>query len=867
MRSVVIFSVISLVYLTKTVDSKIFERCELAKVLKSNHGLSNHEAAMFTCIAERQSNLDSSAVGSSWGAQFHGLFQLSDEYWCSAPSKGYVCGVTCDKFRDDDIRDDFTCARYSVYDEHQRLSGDGFNAWPSNSYCKTNIYEYLSCLNGDTSNFIGSSSSSINRPTTKTNQWWSSSQRPVQPQQQQGRTKVYDNCELAQDLAYKHDIPMDQVATWVCIAYHESRYNTSAVGHLNWDGSGDHGLFQISDLFWCGPGKACGLSCDDLHDDDIADDVRCVKQIHAEHTRLSGDGFTAWAVYPRCRGSVLSYIDGCFSDDQNSIVPVTTARPVRPRPAITAPPKPQFKVNSSPGKVYTKCELAQELYYKHDVPWDQIPTWICIAKQESGFNTSAIGRLNWDGSEDHGLFQISDLYWCTHGSSGKACGLSCEDLRDDDISDDVRCIKQIHVEHTRLSGNGFNAWTTYSRCRGDLSSYVDKCFNEEKTTVHPVRPRPAVTAPARPQIYRHQQTLVKNKPKGKVYTRCELAQELYYKYKLPLDQIPTWVCIANHESLFNTSAIGRLNWDGSEDHGLFQISDLYWCDNGNPGKACNLACTDLEDNDITDDVECIKQIYDEHTLISGDGFNAWTVYPRNCKDRSQNFVSDCFVETTTKTVTYTTTKRTTTTTKRPTTTTTTTTKRPSATTRKPVVPVRQNPNRIETITKKSLYSYYLNDFGKTSKSLPTFKPFGFQSRFKGEETSKTRSSVVDTTKAVTTKKPILVQKTKPTQSWKWSTKSTQNVPSSNQNLLQTKHSFSNITPRSTSTGATKSPSRKWGNSDQNEIQQTAESDNKPKNAYEYYVKYVLGGKHVTVAPFNFDYIKGLTKPTLRGFKE
>lgn len=60
-------------------------------------------------------------------------------------------------------------------------------------------------------------------------------------------------------------------------------------------------------------------------------------------------------------------------------------------------------------KVYERCELAQELRYKHNVPFDQIHTWVCIVQRESNFDTSTIGRLNADGSLDHGLFQISDL--------------------------------------------------------------------------------------------------------------------------------------------------------------------------------------------------------------------------------------------------------------------------------------------------------------------------------------------------------------------------------------------------------------------------------------------------------------------------
>ena len=32
------------------------------------------------------------------------------------------------------------------------------------------------------------------------------------------------------------------------------------------------------------------------------------------------------------------------------------------------------------------------------------------------------------------------------------------DLIDDDINDDIRCVKKIFREHKRLSGNGLNAW-------------------------------------------------------------------------------------------------------------------------------------------------------------------------------------------------------------------------------------------------------------------------------------------------------------------------------------------------------------------------------------------------------------------------
>ncbi|PSN54899.1 hypothetical protein C0J52_10258 [Blattella germanica] len=132
--------------------------------------------------------------------------------------------------------------------------------------------------------------------------------------------KVYERCELARELRDVHDFPEDQVATWVCIARHESEFNTSAVGHANGDGSGDHGLFQISDIYWCSPpgkGWACGVTCAELEDDDISDDVACVKRIFRQHQKLAGNGFTAWAVYsPFCSNvhAVDKFVEGCYDN-------------------------------------------------------------------------------------------------------------------------------------------------------------------------------------------------------------------------------------------------------------------------------------------------------------------------------------------------------------------------------------------------------------------------------------------------------------------------------------------------------------------------------------------------------------------------
>ncbi|XP_045509889.1 uncharacterized protein LOC123705236 [Colias croceus] len=121
--------------------------------------------------------------------------------------------------------------------------------------------------------------------------------------------RIYDRCELARDLQAL-GVDKDHLATWVCIAFHESRFDTAARNPH----SGDHGLLQISELYWCGPGKACGAPCSAFRDDDISDDVECALQIYKEHTRLQGDGFLAWVVYPHhCRNNAKKYLADCDS--------------------------------------------------------------------------------------------------------------------------------------------------------------------------------------------------------------------------------------------------------------------------------------------------------------------------------------------------------------------------------------------------------------------------------------------------------------------------------------------------------------------------------------------------------------------------
>lgn len=74
-----------------------------------------------------------------------------------------------------------------------------------------------------------------------------------------------------------------------------------------------------------------------------------------------------------------------------------------------------------------------------------------------------------------------------------------------------------------------------------------------------------------------------------------------------------------------------------------QISDIYWCSiDGPKGKGCNAKCSEFEDSDISDDVACVRSIFDEHQRLFGNGFHAWTTYEPHCKSIASSHIEECF---------------------------------------------------------------------------------------------------------------------------------------------------------------------------------------------------------------------------------
>lgn len=133
-----------------------------------------------------------------------------------------------------------------------------------------------------------------------------------------------------------------------------------------------------------------------------------------------------------------------------------------------------YLIQQTEGRILKRCELAKEML-KLGTPKSDLSTWSCIAQYESKFNTTAIGRLNGNWSNDFGLFQFSDRYWCQSKpsrASANLCHIECQRLLGDDIRESVKCA------HYVKKRQGWRAWAAYNgRCKNSrYLAAIDDCM-------------------------------------------------------------------------------------------------------------------------------------------------------------------------------------------------------------------------------------------------------------------------------------------------------------------------------------------------------------------------------------------------------
>uniref|UniRef100_A0A1A9WV20 Glycosyl hydrolases family 22 (GH22) domain-containing protein n=1 Tax=Glossina brevipalpis TaxID=37001 RepID=A0A1A9WV20_9MUSC len=129
-------------------------------------------------------------------------------------------------------------------------------------------------------------------------------------------------------------------------------------------------------------------------------------------------------------------------------------------------------------RVFTRCELAREMF-ELGIEKSDLATWICIAHFESKLNTSAIGQLNGKWSNNFGLFQVSDRYWCTSNPlrhSANMCHQVCQELITDDINAAVECAQVVKKRQ------GWKAWSAYNGVRG-LAARLETAMKHVQDTL------------------------------------------------------------------------------------------------------------------------------------------------------------------------------------------------------------------------------------------------------------------------------------------------------------------------------------------------------------------------------------------------
>ncbi|XP_042133899.2 lysozyme-like protein 1 isoform X1 [Peromyscus maniculatus bairdii] len=109
-------------------------------------------------------------------------------------------------------------------------------------------------------------------------------------------SKLYTRCKLAKIFvkAGLDNYGGFSLGNWICMAYYESRYNTSVQTLLD-DGTVDYGIFQINSFTWCRSDRIrqknhCHVACSALITDDLTDAILCAKKIVKET-----QGMNYWA--------------------------------------------------------------------------------------------------------------------------------------------------------------------------------------------------------------------------------------------------------------------------------------------------------------------------------------------------------------------------------------------------------------------------------------------------------------------------------------------------------------------------------------------------------------------------------------------
>ncbi|XP_069748527.1 lysozyme C-1/C-2-like [Narcine bancroftii] len=132
--------------------------------------------------------------------------------------------------------------------------------------------------------------------------------------------EVFSRCQIVHAIKNSKLIDFTQysVADWVCMASHESSYNTLAVNYQRGsDGkiwSADYGIFQINSKWWCVDtmfpfgANGCHVNCNSFltNNADLQPSIDCAAII------VQQQGMEAWTSWVNnCKGKWIAYYSWC----------------------------------------------------------------------------------------------------------------------------------------------------------------------------------------------------------------------------------------------------------------------------------------------------------------------------------------------------------------------------------------------------------------------------------------------------------------------------------------------------------------------------------------------------------------------------
>ncbi|XP_016056555.1 PREDICTED: alpha-lactalbumin [Miniopterus natalensis] len=121
-------------------QAKQFTKCELSQVLKDMDGYGGVSLPEWICNVFHISGYDTETVVKNNGRTEYGLFQINNKLWCrdnQIPHSRNICGISCDKFLDDDLTDDMMCAK-------KILDSEGIDYWlPHKPLCSEKLEQWL----------------------------------------------------------------------------------------------------------------------------------------------------------------------------------------------------------------------------------------------------------------------------------------------------------------------------------------------------------------------------------------------------------------------------------------------------------------------------------------------------------------------------------------------------------------------------------------------------------------------------------------------------------------------------------------------------------------------------------------------------